>query len=571
MMDGGLAALWDCLRRHGLQSLAPTLVASRVSSLTDLRARVAELRMAGIPAWQLDCLLSEPGQDSSVPPTPASRGRRDIPVPAERGRASMALALEAASANNRKRALECLDEGILSANTRPAVDSRVRMYEEICQAWGVASWPITHDSLRCFAASLKHGRYRSAALYFSSVFGHQTRTLVQPVDELLKVSAKNFTRSITRGMGPSQLKDSFDVAELVRIPLIAEVAPFQVDKPDHGRDISIVSSWFMLRELELASARFHHLYLQNDMVHLLIPLHKTDQSGHLTLRSLRCACKVRRHPLCPFHAAERHLVRVSAHLHFKSQPDFPLVPSSSGSVLSKHDMVMMFRGVISAAGINTQRPDDLNVMVERFGGHVMRVSGAQFLSSQGIPLSTIQLLGRWTSNAIDRYLQSAPLLQLPQVAPLALHGVCPPPVVVDVDAIGDDTVVAIPDEPCPPSPEVPLAPAAGHAEVEDLRAQVDRLKGSLAAITETMQTPAPVLVHRKSSRVVHSGATDEKENAPGEWRTNCGWAYGFSNFFRVPSLQPGFRKCKKCFRDAEDCASQSDASRSSSDSSSSSS
>ena len=47
--------------------------------------------------------------------------------------------------------------------------------------------------------------------------------------------------------------------------------------------------------------------------------------------------------------------------------------------------------------------------IERFGEHVFRVSGAQFLSRRNVQVYLIQLLGRWGSDAVFRYIQEAPL------------------------------------------------------------------------------------------------------------------------------------------------------------------
>ena len=138
------------------------------------------------------------------------------------------------------------------------------------------------------------------------------------------------------------------------------------------------------------------------------------------------------HELCPYHAAHRHLQRVAAQPSFDEPTTYPLVPDAQGCTIPKLDMIGFFRALILASGVEVDRLDEQNV--PRFGGHVFRVSGAQFLSRQLIPTSTIQLLGRWTSNAIDKYLQAAPLTHLPRVAPLALHGSRPEPIAIDVEA-----------------------------------------------------------------------------------------------------------------------------------------
>ncbi len=110
-------------------------------------------------------------------------------------------------------------------------------------------------------------------------------------------------------MGPAGLKDSFDVTPLQNIPHQEEPEPFNAMNPTHMVDIVILGLWFMLREAELASARLAHLTIDANTVNLLVPVHKTDQTGSLSVRQLNCACRFRRHHLCPWHAAFRHLKR----------------------------------------------------------------------------------------------------------------------------------------------------------------------------------------------------------------------------------------------------------------------
>ena len=45
----------------------------------------------------------------------------------------------------------------------------------------------------------------------------------------------------------------------------------------------------------------------------------------------------------------------------------------------------------------------------------MRVSGAQMLASSGIHIQLVQLLGRWSSQAIERYVQESHMTQVPNI------------------------------------------------------------------------------------------------------------------------------------------------------------
>ena len=161
-------------------------------------------------------------------------------------------------------------------------------------------------------------------------------------------------------LGPSTLKDSFDVESLSNIPVSHDVAPFDMDNIAHGRDILVVACWYMLRELDLASSRWAHIYFDGPTVNLLLPVQKNDTAGSLTIRSLRCACRVKVHPLCPLHAARRHLTRLRGHSAFQ------LVPDREGKLPTKHFMVLFFRRTIAATGTPTTRPNAEGTESERF-------------------------------------------------------------------------------------------------------------------------------------------------------------------------------------------------------------
>ena len=82
---------------------------------------------------------------------------------------------------------------------------------------------------------------------------------------------------------------------------------------------------------------------------------------------------------------------------------------------SKQTMVQALETVLQAAGVELTRLDERGQPKRRFGGHCLRVSGAQFLASAGTPTPLIQLLGRWSSMAVERYIQMAPLSIIPEM------------------------------------------------------------------------------------------------------------------------------------------------------------
>ena len=409
----GRHELYELLRVSGMAHLATTMVRLGVASVNDITLRQEELLTAGVHQWQLDrVLLADPGRDRE---TGVGEFRRDLPAqrPAH-SRASLTAALVAAHPNNRRESLRLFEQDILANSTNPSQDSRVKTYKAVCRAWQVEAFPLTLESIRCFGASLKAGGYRSAAVYFQAILGYQARHLHVAVESLHRSAIKDAVRSIRRGLGPAGLKDSFDVSYLSNIVHRELPEPFSAENPVHMLDVVVLGLWFMLREAELAAARLAHLTIDSDTVSLMVPVHKTDQVGSLSMRQLKCACRYRRHHLCPWHSAFRHLKRVRLHGNYVEGPSFPLVPDETGLTPSKYKMIQHIRLVLQTAGIAVTRPDDQGTHIQRFNGHALRVSGAQMMGAGGIPIQLIQLLGRWSSQAVQRYVQTSHLSVVPR-------------------------------------------------------------------------------------------------------------------------------------------------------------
>ena len=548
-----IAELWQALRASGLECLAPTLVQLRVRSLDDVTCRVTELSDAGVLQWQIEAIIAARGKEDCQH-LETSAGRSDHPTPFAGRRASLAAALEAAQPNNRKRSLATLDADILAKSTTPSQESKVRTYRALCAAWDVDPWPISPTNVRCVSASFKIGGYRSAAGYFQAVMGYQQRHLRTDVDSLTRRCVKDCIRSIRRGLGSQHLKDSFDASLLGDFPGQEDTTPFSFDCLEHIKDMCILGIWFMLRENELSSAKMADLQLEANEVRMTVPIHKTDSYGTLCSRTLRCCCRIRQSGLCPWHAGERHLVRLSLHPKLTRSYHLPLFPTDQGVAASKYMMIQAFRRVIAATGTPTTRPDPHGRDMQRFSGHVLRVSGAQLLASSGIAVQLIQLLGRWTSQAVMRYVQEAHMVQLPNL-PLAVVGSHE-----QLRHIGELRLSTTSDPASLPqrseqiAPEEPLQeetaaavepPTAPAFDLSHIQAQID-------AIQLAIQKPQQAYVARHRGKVLHIGMLEELHTPPQAWKTRCGWSYGLTNFIRLSEIHVGTRRCQKCFGLSED-------------------
>ena len=203
------------------------------------------------------------------------------------------------------------------------------------------------------------------------------------------------------------------------------------------RDALILVSRWMLREIELSLARLHHLSFSRGPQGLLevtwlLPSSKMDPGAVGISRAHGCSCGdcvlgvtpaswddlssslPLCRSLCPTRAAARqvlHAQELRSHL-ATSDPfgpwsrhgEFPLLPTLSGLTLEKVAVVGTVVEAARGLGIPHTDPDGR----ERFGGHSLRVGGAQSLSRAGIESHDIALLARWGSSTVLDYIQDAP-------------------------------------------------------------------------------------------------------------------------------------------------------------------
>ena len=170
--------LCERLRATGLQPIAPVLIENGVRSVTDILPNTAPLLEAGLQAWQLEAVIL--GCIEVLPSLPKERA--DHPKVRPRKRASWAAALEAAQPGKRQAALDALQAAVLAFTTKASTDSRVQ-------------------------------------------------------SEDVRWSIRDTVRAIKRGLGPAQLKDSFDL-ELLQpiVPYTRQCTEFHVGQAARRRD-----------------------------------------------------------------------------------------------------------------------------------------------------------------------------------------------------------------------------------------------------------------------------------------------------------------------------------------------
>ena len=113
-------------------------------------------------------------------------------------------------------------------------------------------FPPTSDSVRALAATLKWRGYRSAAVYLFGYKAHAQRE-GHPWGDALNRLLRDAVRSCERGLGPPVRAQPLPFDRLGALP--GGKAPWCEGGPSSPRNAVAVGSWWLLREIELSTAR----------------------------------------------------------------------------------------------------------------------------------------------------------------------------------------------------------------------------------------------------------------------------------------------------------------------------
>ena len=117
-------------------------------------------------------------------------GRADLPVRRRYFSASFDVALNAARPENCKRSLDDLDANLLARSSTRPMETRVKAWQRLCEAWDVKPWPITSDAIKKVCASLRQGGYTSVEGYLQAAFWYQEFGI--EVEDLLVAGQNSF-------------------------------------------------------------------------------------------------------------------------------------------------------------------------------------------------------------------------------------------------------------------------------------------------------------------------------------------------------------------------------------------
>ena len=310
--------------------------------------------------------------------------------------------------------LSSLDGAVLLYSSRGVADSTRRTYESglrrylsFCYVFGVSTpFPVSEPLLCYFVTFLAQEGVSPATIrtYLAAVRHAQvTRGLPEPRESSslprLRL-VQNGVRRVRAESGntqPSRLPITPSILRRIRPPALDRTGTASYEEVLLWAASTICFfGFFRAGEITVPMASsfdsavhltWGDVAISDDdaMLRVFLKRSKTDQYG----RGVEIFVGRTGDNLCPVEA-----VRVYASRRGTSAGAFFCF--SGGAPLSKSRFVAMVRSALARAG----------VPVSDYSGHSFRIGAATAAAEAGIPDSTIQALGRWTSSAFLRYIRS---------------------------------------------------------------------------------------------------------------------------------------------------------------------
>ena len=281
---------------------------------------------------------------------------------------------------------------------------------------------------------------------------------------------------------------------------------------------ALLASWWLLREVEASHARVTHVAFDwsKKEVSLKLPNSKTDHMVVGTSRSHSCSCQVSAQEMCPYHAMMAHVAFAKA---IGTNSSGWLFPTSEGNKPSKAGWCQTFMRLAEMMDLQTHWENG----APKFTGHTARASGAHHLAAAGVDLWRVQIFGRWSSAAFLRYVRSAPLSSLSNLAS------------TNSIAAAKRELQALAANPGKPILEDPtsLVPVDHDMVTESLPPP------------STNKTSREFVQNIASQGIIHEVLVKGDDIHPREWRSRCGWYFGRGlTTYTLSSLLPNGRMCK---------------------------
>ena len=203
----------------------------------------------------------------------------------------------------------------------------------------------------------------------------------------------------TRGQGPSKQALELNMASIFTV-LAMTFGPIVKGGPIFPIAAIAVGVFFLLMEIELAALTVSRVDINKEKKTATIdlPTSKTEPKGKGAKRTWGCTCQGKVDEPCPYCALE---TVVEWHYLKKKGLDTYLFCDISGNACKNNKMIES----LNASAAKAEGPTNLT-------GHSFRVTGARFLAAMNLSILMIQLLGRWDSGVILKYITDSLCLRL---------------------------------------------------------------------------------------------------------------------------------------------------------------
>ena len=324
---------------------------------------------------------------------------------------------------NRATAAACdVAEAVTNMSLKETTINAQRVKESKLKTWDLLSSKIgvrefTETGAIKVLRLLSFAGYRSSTPYADLAVQRYVKS-GGVVSEAFKTRLRAAKRAAKRGLGPPKQGEVFPLSNFFlnegvtqsgALASSEEEWVLEPEAPFGQERMAIVASWWMLREIEVASLKVSDVIPHTGgIVGLRFEVQKNDSEGSGESIFLQCICGEERVRYCPTCTLQNQVSLVQRRLgDFRpvARCDAPLFPTRAGRTVEKRMVVKVVETVASRKGFPLKTASGR----KKYGGHFFRILGATWLCERGILRERIMALGRWRSNAIDRYLRNSPL------------------------------------------------------------------------------------------------------------------------------------------------------------------
>ena len=201
-------------------------------------------------------------------------------------------------------ALAQFDRDIHAASSVGPFNARCNTLNRLLELWGEDLLPLSAHKVRLLGASLKAGKYRSAAQYLSTA-KIQAQRSGQELPQSVRLALTDAQRSCSRGIGPAKNVEGIPLGLLHHLP--ADAVAWVPGGPRAPFRALVAGTWWLTREVELSTTRASmvgfHWSPEGLVATWTLPASKTDQQALGQARSHGCCCNAGKFAqVCPAHA-----------------------------------------------------------------------------------------------------------------------------------------------------------------------------------------------------------------------------------------------------------------------------